>query len=71
MYKKLAKAIECPIRALGTQENKVIKVALADHQCVNRCFDLLGLTYLDWPFVELKDAEGSKKGKRAEAGGRR
>ena len=70
MYKKVAKAVEGLIRALGTQENKAIKVALADRQCVNRCFDLLGLTYPDWPSMELKDAKGSKKRKRAEGGGK-
>ena len=42
MYKKVAKAVDGLIGALGTQENKAIKVALADHQRVNRCFDLLG-----------------------------
>ena len=69
MYKKVAKAVEALIRALGTQENKVIKVGLADHHRVNRCFDLLGLTYPDWSSMELKDAEGSMKRKRAEVGG--
>ena len=42
MYKKVAKAVDGLIGALGTQENKAIKVALADHQRVNQCFDLLG-----------------------------
>lgn len=35
---------------------------------MNRCFDLLGLTYPNWPAVDLKDTEGSRKRKRAEAG---
>ena len=48
----------------------MIKVALADCQRVNRCFDLLGLTYPDWLSVELKDADGSKKRKRAKMGGK-
>ena len=69
VYKKVVEAIEGLIGALSTQENKAIKVALADHQRVNRCFDLLGLTYPDWLSVELKGAEGSKKRKRAEVGG--
>ena len=47
LYKKVAEAVEGLIGALDTQENKVIKVALADHQRVNRCFHLLGLTYPD------------------------
>ena len=42
MYKKVANAVEALIRALGTQENKAIKVALANRQRVNRCFELLG-----------------------------
>ena len=48
MYKKVVESIEDLIGALGTEENKVIKIALADRHRVNRCFDLLGLTYLDW-----------------------
>ena len=68
MYKKVAEAVEELIGALGTAENKAIKIALADHHRVNRCFDLLGLIYLDWPFVELKDAEVGKKRKRSRAG---
>jgi hypothetical protein len=70
VYKKVAEAVEGLIGALRTQENKAIKVALADRQRVNRCFDLLGLIYPDWPSVEFKDVEGSKKRKRAEAGGK-
>ena len=70
MYEKVAEAIEGLIGALSTQENKVIKAGLADRQCVNRCFDLLGLTYPDWSSMELKDAEGSMKRKRAEVGGK-
>ena len=42
MYKKVAESVEGLIGALGTQENKAIKVVLADCQHVNRCFDLLG-----------------------------
>ncbi|XP_066351472.1 autophagy-related protein 23-like [Miscanthus floridulus] len=57
MYKKVVKAMEDLIGALGTAENKVIKIALADRHRVNRCFDLLGFVYLDWSSVELKDVE--------------
>jgi hypothetical protein len=32
---------------------------------VNCCFDLLGLTYPDWPKMDLKDAEGGRKRKRS------
>ena len=67
-YKKVAEAVEELIEALGTAENKAIKIALADRHHVNRCFDLLGLIYPDWPSVELKDAEVGKKRKRARAG---
>ena len=56
------------IRALGTAENKAIKIALTDRHCVNRCFDFLGLIYPDWSSIELKDAEVGKKRKWAEAG---
>ena len=68
MYKKVAEAVEQLIGALGTDENKAIKIALADHHRVNRCFDLLGLIYPIWPSVELKDAEVGKKRKRVGAG---
>ena len=68
MYKKVAKAVEELIRALGTAENKAIKITLADRHRVNQCFDLLGLIYLDWSSMELKDAEVGKKRKRARAG---
>jgi hypothetical protein len=68
VYKKVVECVEELIGPLGTAKNKVIKVALANRHRVNRCFDLLGLTYPDWPFVELKDAEGGKKRKRAKEG---
>jgi hypothetical protein len=68
VYKKVVESVEELIGALGTTKNKAIKIALADRHRVNRCFDLLGLVYPDWPCVELKDAEGGKKRKRAEAG---
>ena len=63
MYKKVAKAVEELIGALGTTKNKAIKIALADCHRVNRCFDLLGLVYPDWPSMELKDAGVGKKRK--------
>ena len=56
------------IEARGTTEYKAIKIALADHHRVNRCFNLLGLIYLDWSSMELNDAEVGKKRKRAWAG---
>ena len=62
-YKKVAEAVEELIEALGTAENKAIKIALADHHRVNRCFNLLGLIYLDWPSMELKDVGVGKKRK--------
>ena len=68
VYKKVVEAVEELIGALGTAKNKAIKIALADRHRVNRCFDLLGLVYSDWPFVELKDVEVGKKRKRAKAG---
>jgi hypothetical protein len=68
VYKKVAESVDELIRALGTTKNKVIKIALADRHRVNWCFNLLRLVYLDWPSVELKDAEGGKKRKRVEAG---
>jgi hypothetical protein len=63
IFKRVAEMVEELIEALGTQENKAIKVALANHPRVNRCFDLLGLTYPDWPEVDLKDVEGGRKRK--------
>ena len=68
MYKKVAEAVEELIRALGTAENKAIKIPLADRHHVHRCFDLLGLIHPDWSSTELKDAEVGKKRKRARAG---
>jgi len=65
LYRRVAETIEDLIGALGTAENKVVKVALADRPRVNRCFDLLGLTYPDRPMVDLKDAEGGRKRKRS------
>ena len=47
MYKKVAEAVEELIGALGTVENKAIKIALVDRHHFNRCFDLLGLIYPD------------------------
>ena len=67
MYKKVSKAVEELIGSLGNTETKVIRIALADHHHVNRSFDLLGLSYPNWPQVDLKEAEGGKKRKRAEA----
>ena len=67
VYKKVAEAMEEIIGALGTAENKALKIALADHHHVNWFFDLLGLIYPDWPSVELKDAEVGKTRKRARA----
>jgi hypothetical protein len=65
VYKRVAEMVDELIGALGTQENKAIKIALANHPRVNRCFDLLGLTYPNWPEVDLKDAGGGRKRKRA------
>ena len=55
------------IRALGTAENKAIKIAMADRHHVNRCFDLLGLVYPDWPSKEPKDSEVGKNKKQVGA----
>ena len=46
--KKVVEATEELISALCSTKNKVIRAALADLHHVNRAFDLLGLTYLDW-----------------------
>ena len=43
VYKKVVEAVEELIGALGTAENKAIKIVLADYHRGNRCFDLLGL----------------------------
>ena len=67
MYKKVAEAVEELIGALGTAKNKAIKIALADRHRVNRCFDLLGLVYPDWPSMELKDSEVGKNKKQVGA----
>jgi hypothetical protein len=63
VYKKVSKAVDELIEALRMQENKAIKIALANYSRVNRCFDLLGLTYLNWPAVDLKGGEGGRKRK--------
>ena len=47
IYKEVAKATEELVGALGHAEIKAIRVALANRHCVNRAFDLLGLTYPD------------------------
>lgn len=37
------------VDALGSSKIKAIRVALVDRHHVNQAFDLLGLTYLNWP----------------------
>jgi uncharacterized protein YwlG (UPF0340 family) len=49
VYKEVAEVAEELVGAIGSSEIKTIRVALADCHRVNRAFDLLGLTYLDWP----------------------
>jgi hypothetical protein len=70
VYKEVAEPIEELISGLGNTEIRVIHAALANHRRVNCAFDLLGLTYPDWPLVELKEARGCKKRKRSEASGK-
>lgn len=70
VYMEVAEPIEKLVSGLGNTEIRVIHVALANHHRVNHAFDLLGLTYPDWPLVELKEARGSKKRKRFEASGK-
>ena len=67
VYKKVSEAVEELIGSLGNTEAKVIRIALADHQCVNQSFDLLGWTYPNWPQVDFKESKGGKKRKRAKA----
>ena len=69
-YKKVVEAIEEFIGALGNIETKVIRATIADRHHINRAFDLLGLTYLDWPLVESTKVEGGKKRKRSEMSGK-
>ena len=69
-YKKVVEATEEFIGALGNIETKVIRATLADRHHINRAFDLLGLTYLDWPLVESMKVEGGKKRKRSETSGK-
>jgi len=47
VYKEVANGTEELVGALGHAEIKAIRVALANRHCVNRAFDLLGLTYPD------------------------
>ena len=49
MYKKVSEAVEELIGSLGNTETKAKRIALADHHRVNQSFDLLKLTYPDWP----------------------
>jgi hypothetical protein len=49
IYKEATEVAEELVGAIGSSEIKVIRAALADCHRVNWAFDLLGLTYLDWP----------------------
>lgn len=49
VYQEVAKAAEELVGSLGNREIKAIRAALADHHRVNHLFDLLRLTYPDWP----------------------
>jgi hypothetical protein len=66
VYKRVAEAAEELVGALGNTENKSIRAALANRHhrwgSMNQAFDLLGLTYPDWPQVGLMEAEGDKGG---------
>lgn len=66
----MPEAIEELIGVLGSYKAKAIRIVVVDHHRVNRSFDLLGLTYPNWPQVELTEAEGNKKRKRAKIGGK-
>ena len=66
----MPEAVEELIGVLGSSKAKAIRIIVVDHHRVNRSFDLLGLTYPDWPQVELTEAKGGKKRKRAKTGGK-
>lgn len=50
--------------ALLLPELKLIKKAFADCHQVNRCFDILGLGYPDWPVVDSTGADVGGKRKQ-------
>lgn len=55
---------------LMTPKLKLIKKALDSRHRVNRCFDLLGVAYPDWPSLDVSGSEAGVKRKRGSAGAR-
>lgn len=49
IYGEVAEATKELVGALSNAKAKAIRAALADRNCINRAFDLLGLMYPDWP----------------------
>lgn len=62
--------VEDLVGPLMTPELKLIKKVLDSRRRVNRCFDLLGVAYSDWPSPEASGSEAGVKRKRGSAGGR-
>jgi hypothetical protein len=64
VYRLVEKEVENLVGPLMTPELKLIWNALDKRWRVNRCFDLLGIVYPDWP----PDASGSEVGGKRKRG---
>jgi hypothetical protein len=62
VYERVARQVEDLVGPLMRPKIKAIRKALGGHRRVNRCFNILGLGYPDWPTVDLS---------RSEVGGKR
>jgi hypothetical protein len=64
VYKLVEKKVENLVGPLLTPELKLIWNALDKRWRINRCFDLLGIVYPDWPLVDASGSEVDGKRKR-------
>jgi hypothetical protein len=69
IYREVEAMVENLVGKLGAVKIKVINAAHGDHHRLNRVYDLLGITYTDWP-SPADDVGGGKKRKGAEALGK-
>jgi hypothetical protein len=70
VYERVSEQVKGLVGPLMLPENKLIKKALADHHRVNRCFDILGRGYPNWPTVDPPRGEVGGKRKWGMAGGK-
>lgn len=66
VYRDVEAVVEDLVGKLGALEIKVINAALVGRHRLNRVYDLVGITYPDWPSPPVEEAVG-KKLKRAGA----